>query len=382
MQDVDTWDGLGCLPTLYSKTATGAVNVWICWVTNEAAASYVCVSWGQEDGAMQSSRFAVKAKNIGRSNETTVVEQARLEAIALWKKQVKKKYSPERSKVLTTLNLKPMLAKSFDDHGHKVRYPAHAQPKLDGLRCLAYRKEGRVFLQSRGGDPYVVQHVMEELERVLPDNLMLDGELYIHGVSLQVLNSYVRRPQEDSLMLTYNVYDAATHAELGRPHDMLWTERRAHRHNFFAQNIRHMVSVRQVEEVSIQDEAAARAAHAHFVSLGFEGAIIRYDKDPYRFGYRSDCLLKMKHWQDAEFLIVGHDVGKGKFENVPLFKCRTEAGAEFWCAPKGTDAERAALLAAAPNSVGKWLKVKFFDWTNDGVPHYPVGLEIRHPSDR
>jgi hypothetical protein len=46
-----------------------------------------------------------------------------------------------------------MLAHRFDEQGHKIVYPAFAQPKFDGHRCIAVVKDGKATLWSRTRKP-------------------------------------------------------------------------------------------------------------------------------------------------------------------------------------------------------------------------------------
>jgi DNA ligase-1 len=367
--NVDEWDGTGTLPPLYAKTATGAINVWVCWVSG----AHVVVQWGQDGGAQQQARFECKPKNAGRANATTAEEQAIKEAVAKWKKQVKKKYFETPEAAGTELNLKPMLAKSFEDRKAKVTYPVDVQPKLDGVRCFAYRRDGRVFLQSRGGDPYDVEHIRSALEPCLTaEGHVLDGELYLHGTSLQNITSLVKRPQEGSERLSYCIYD---HTFI-ETYNTAWQMRRTVLERWFKESAP-SESILPVPTVQAESEERVRALHDHYVKAGYEGAIIRTLDGVYKFGYRSSDLLKLKSFQDAEFPIVGWTVGKGKFANVPIFKCTTGEGKEFDVAPKGTDAERLEMLRKADSLIGKQLTVRFFDWTDERIPHFPVGICIR-----
>jgi DNA ligase-1 len=126
-----------------------------------------------------------------------------------------------------------------------------------------------------------------------------------------------------------------------------------------------------------KDEAEVRHYHDEFVKLGYEGAIIRLSDGLYRFGYRSSELLKWKEFMEDEFLIVGWTTGKGKFTQVPIFTCVTKQGKEFEATPRGTEAERLAMLRQADALVGKKLTVRFLQWTDDGKPQHPVGVAIR-----
>jgi DNA ligase-1 len=368
---VENWDGTTRLPNLYSKTSKGARNIWMCWVEG----AYVCVRWGQDGGALQDARFKCEPKNVGRANATTAEQQAVEEARSKWKKQVKKKYHWDPSHWETNTNLKPMLAKVWADEKHKIVYPATVQPKLDGLRCFAYLKDGEVFLQSRGGDPYVVHHIQQQLKLLLPEGVIFDGELYSHGTSLQTINSWVRRPQEDSTNITYVVYDYVQRSDM----DLFWPSRLAALSlKFWEKNV-NATHIYQCPHMTVDREEEIKPLHDAYVQHGYEGAIVRSYDMPYRFGYRSSGLLKMKEFQDDEFRIVGYERGKGKFENVPIFHCKTKTGQVFGVTPRGTDQERLRMLNEADTYLNKDLTVRFFNYTPDGIPFHPVGVAIREP---
>jgi len=72
------------LPTLYKKTSTGADQMWSIGTYRNV----IITQFGQVGGKIQETHDIVKTgKNIGRSNETTAIEQAELEARAQWEKK-------------------------------------------------------------------------------------------------------------------------------------------------------------------------------------------------------------------------------------------------------------------------------------------------------
>lgn len=373
---IDNWDGSGPLPSLYVKTASGSINVWTVWVQG----CYVCMRWGQKDGVMQEGRYACAPKNVGKANATTPEQQAMLEALSRWRKQMKGGYRPDVDST-ASFNLRPMLAKKLVDIPEKrLSWPATLQPKYDGLRCLAYRKDGQVRLQSRGGDPYVVDHVVEELERALPDGMILDGELYVHGTSLQTINSWVRRPQPDSLLVQYWLYDVTWLDDQYK--ETPWSERERCLREWYTSRFNGPSSIYLSPSWLVNDRSEMEKLHVQLVEAGFEGVIVRLFDGKYRFGFRSGDLLKYKSFDDAEFVIVGWTAGKGKFENAPIFKLDNGRGGLFEAVPKGTNAERWQMLQDAQNLVGKMLTVRFFGYTDEGIPRFPVGIAIRDPSDQ
>ena len=379
------------LPPLYARTAKGAITIWKCWAEGDE----VKVRWGQLDGAQQDAAFKCTPKNEGRANATTAEEQAVKEAQAKWEKQKRKKYYDTVGEAMGATAIKPMLAQSWDKHGHKMAFPATAQPKLDGLRCLARWEGNDIYLQSRGvGDPYGMDHVKEVLRQTLPRDAVLDGELYSHGMSLQEINSLVRRPRYPdpneaatsmdigSRAITYCVYDApCVPSAFYSGEAVVWEIRMQWLYQFHAEAQIPWHVVWPVPSVAIDGPEAAKLLHDKFVEEGYEGAIIRHHQGEYRSGYRSPHLLKMKQFDDDEFVVVGWARGKGKFINVPTFDCRTKDGEVFSCTPVGTEKARLQMLADADASIGKMMKVRYMGYTPYGKPFHPVALGIREKRD-
>jgi DNA ligase-1 len=349
---------------LYSRTAKGAVNVWKAWTEG----ADVVVEWGQLNGALQQSRFTALEKNAGKKNATTADQQAEKEVVALYAKQLRKKYSETLEAAVTSEAIKPMLAKTFEDHKSKVKWPAYGQVKLDGLRAMAYLKDGKVVLHSRGNKFYTLPHIQYQLQSILKPGMILDGELYTHGISLQTINSYVRGQKIECSVINYNVYDVVS--------DKPFSARLMDLDSLAETN-----NVLVVYTAYLESEDQAVEFQSSCVSRGYEGAMIRSAAGLYRYGHRSSDLLKMKTWVDDEFEVVGWQCGKGKFEQVPTFKCKTVSGETFDVTPKGTEQERLQMLTEANLYIGKMMKVKYFDFSPDGVPLYPVGLGIRDEAD-
>lgn len=354
---------------LYGRTAKGAINVWSCWAEGDE----VCTSYGQLDGKLQLARFRVSPKNTGKANSTTGEQQALKEVASLYDKKRKAKYAVTLDTAGETDRIKPILAGDYEKHKKKLKFPVTVQPKLDGLRMLAYHLDGEIVLQSRGGDFYPVAHIVEALKPVLHEGMTLDGELYIHGVPLQEITSLSKRPQEGSTELTYQIYDVPSH---GGP----WIERLAWL-NDFSEGLDLNGPLNVLGDCQADSHADIDEAHKDAVAEGYEGAIVRTSTGMYREGYRSPDLLKVKQFKDDEYKIVGWETGKGKDEKIPKFICVTKEGKNFGVKCKGSAKVQAEYLAKADELIGQLLKTKYFQLTPDGIPQFPVGLAIRYPED-
>jgi len=89
---------------------------------------------------------------------------------------------------------------------------------------------------------------------------------------------------------------------------------------------------------------------------------------------------------DEEYEIVNYTTGVGRFDGCIIWICQTNKGilgdeTYFKVVPQGTMEERQEAYQNADKHIGDWLKVKFFELTDDEVPRFPVGLGIRPLED-
>jgi len=373
------------LKTLFHKSKDGKLDSWEVKVEGATIIS----TYGEVGGKMQVARKECLGKNVGRSNETTPPEQAQLEAAAMHKKRLKLKYSLTPQTAEATVFL-PMLAHKFLE-AKKVVYPVHEQPKLNGVRCLAYWKDGSVRLMSRGGETYDIEHIRKDVASFLPKNLVLDGEIYLHGVTLQAVSRLVKkyRPGETEKLQLW-VYDLFEEDKTDTP----WSERVEQleglldKYDLFASST--MPHTRKDGDSSVvvvgympaANEEEVLAIQKGFVKEGFEGGIVRLLDGEYELGYRSHSLLKIKTYKDAEFEIIGYGSGAGKFVDCVIWTCKTKEGKQFNVVPKGTLEKKRRLLKEAKQHIGEQLTVRYFDFSEDGIPEQPVGLDIRDEADK
>ena len=372
------------LPTLYRTSKTGATLQWNIWTEGVD----IVTEHGQMDGKKQLDRRTATGKNIGRANETTPDEQAILEATSKHTKRLDTMYSLTLKDAKKEVFL-PMLAASFDKRKDKVTYPVHVQPKLDGVRCMAFWNGDHVELMSRGGKQWnCCEHIITELEQVLPKDWVLDGELYIHGSTFQEITKLVKKLRPESVNVEFHVYDVPRagygQTEIG---GSTWSNRKISLEllddfysslQFFVDNCR---SVKVVRTDYATCEEDVYKLQSQYLEEGYEGAIVREMDGEYKFGYRSNKLLKVKDFMDEEYKIMDFTTGVGRFEGCCIWICETKDGNEFKVVPQGTMEERQETYQNADEHIGELLKVKYFELTDDGIPRFPVGLGIRLTED-
>lgn len=364
---------------LYKKTSTGKIQYWKIY----SAMNEIVTLYGQVGGKEQKTVDVIASgKNIGRSNATTPEQQAYAEAKARWEKQLKKGYvktveEAEAGAVDEVIEggVAPMLAHSFDDHGHKIEFPAYLSPKLDGIRCIAVIEHGRATLWTRTRKPInSMPHIVRALEeRFAGSTITLDGELYHpdYKDNFNKIVSLVRpeEPVEGHEIVQYHIFDMIP---------LEADEEKFYARYYILEQFAFSDPLFLVPQVEVENKEKALELTAEFIKSGYEGGMIKNLRAPYEFK-RSYHLQKIKTMLDAEFVIIGMEEGRGKLSgHIGAFLCKTESGMEFKAKLKGELEHLRHLFNNSSEWQGKKLTVQYQGLTPDGAPRFPVGLAIRN----
>jgi len=355
-------------PTLYRKTSAGKIQQW----TISAVDNTVCTEYGPLGGKLQQTSKIIRGKNSGRKNATSDAEQAVLEAQRMWKNKRDRKYR-ETIDAASERILLPMLANKYIDLKKPLQFPIYVQPKLNGVRCLAFLRDDQVVLLSREGTEYTIPHLQQELLRHLVPNLVIDGEVYIHGVPLQDIGSLVKRAQPESETLEFHVFDVLSLDTEEEP----FRSRLHERVELIQLELDPDSHIRVVETSLAETEEDIYFFLEQFEDNGYEGIIIRKPEGIYHLAQRTSDLLKLKNFMDEEFEIVGYFHGSGREEECVVWQCKTVEGKPFETRPMGTLEQRKEWFRRADEFIGKMLTVKFQEYSNEGIPIFPVGITIR-----
>ena len=192
--------------------------------------------------------------------------------------------------------------------------------KIDGVRCSFYWKDGEVRTASRGGGDYDAStSFMRHNPKLIqffedhPD-IVLDGELYEHGKSLQQISGAARLEKDTAGMewLEYYIYDVMDSTKIFEErldvlHDIaneLGLSFNPER-NWDEGDLKFQM----VPQEKVVGWANIQKLHDKYVSEGFEGIVIRDPAKVYNFGGRTNAMIKVKMYKDAEFKIVGYEDG-------------------------------------------------------------------------
>ena len=363
-------------PTLFKRTATGAINEWTIQVKdNGDETATIITAQGHVDGAKQYyTEIIAEGKNLGKSNATTSLQQAIAEAEAKWvKQQERRQYGTDPRGVESAEKraAAPMLAQKYQDYFKKVDWSnAFMQPKLDGNRCLAKRDDnGAISLWTRGNKEIItLPHIQEALRSVMKRGETFDGEVYTHGMHVKNLRSYLTREQSGCEYVQFRVYDMVVPLAFITRFDLL--SQRFIQHD--------TDTIELVQTLRVTKELDLMKFQAKCIDEGFEGAMLRWGNFPYEAGKRSQGLLKVKTFEDTEVQILDVTPGTSTFQDCAILHCKTQNGNVFTITAPGTLEQKRQILLDKAQVIGKLVTIKYAGMTRTEhpVPFQPVAKLI------
>ena len=350
--------------------------VWSIWIEKKSDEEYVIFTeHGIKDKKIAKDKGVyIKKGKAGR----TIVEQVQSQYNSMIKKKTDSGYTKNTSGINKDLPISPMLAQNFEKHKKKIVFPALTQPKLDGVRCIIQVKNGSVSLLSRLGKPF--SHMDQIRDAVLavklPENIVLDGELFSDELHFQTVVGLVKRKKikeedlENLRKIKFNVFDLINLNDL----EMTFSERWKLLDKIVKKDQSKMLKIVPIYPVENEEEISKLLTT--FLENGDEGIMIR-NKDSVYERKRSYHLQKFKKFFDDEYEIVGAEQGHGNAAGTVIWTCKTKEGRTFNVRPVGTREERKKMYTNRNKYFGKKLTVKFQELTPDKIPRFPVGLAIR-----
>jgi ATP-dependent DNA ligase len=348
------------MTTLYRKHATGKIGTWSIWQEGHT----IIMESRVNPNAKATRRIEhVKHGKAGRS----IQEQIDLNMNSRLQSKLDGGYKYTEREAQTgsntnTLSLpQPMLAQRDVQRLDKAD-TIYSQPKLDGMRMIITRQNGKTFAYTRKGKPVItVNHILAAADSILQDGEYLDGELYAHGFPLQTIMSWAKRVQPENQKLIFHAFDTIDDAPF--------------KERFFEMEKR----IIELDDLSIHSVHTTKLTTPvptvlqRYRKRGFEGAILRDGDSPYQPGKRSKSLIKVKEFFDDEFTILDLTTGA---RGLPVFVCQTQTGT-FRVTIHGTHPEKYARLAQPELYIGQQLTVRHAGLTPYGIPFHPVAIGVR-----
>lgn len=271
------------------------------------------------------------------------------------------------------------------DLKHYVEYtkPAALQPKLNGERCRALvHKKYSLLLSSEENEITTMPHINKALENLNLTEIELDGELYKHGLSKQLIGSYIRRNsvKEGYENISLNIFDLILT-------DVMQKERL----NLLYSSIKPLVKedsglvLVDTHIVNTYNEVATLLSY--FVSSSYEGIILRELSACY-VRKRTWNMMKWKPRRTDSYLIIGYkemedQYGRPKGTLGSLLCAKDNS---TFSVGSGTllDAPTRAILWNSRDTLsGKYARIKYPELTDRGIPNHPtiVGITDKEIED-
>jgi DNA ligase-1 len=265
-----------------------------------------------------------------------------------------------------------------------MTFPLFAQPKLDGIRCIAHivpdtpikmiSRKGTVINNFDNIKTALAQH---NIHHSIEGDVFIDGELYCADLTFERISGLVRSqtltPSDKAILnkIQYHIYD------IYLPNTPLlgYKERYQILVDLFGQSLSSIPSpsLQLVHTEYANSVADVKPLHQKYIEAGYEGIMLRDQMGPYQIDKRSKYLQKYKTFIEEEFPIVSYSDEDGMI----LFQCKTCDNRTFSVRPRGTFESRKAMFAKGASYIGKDLTVIFQEYTELGVPRFPVGKSVR-----
>ena len=304
-------------------------------------------------------------KNVGKANETSPEQQGELEAASKIQKKKEKGYFENVDDIEDSKE--PTLAHPYEKYSHKIDWNTGAlcSAKYDGIRAVI-TKDG---MFSRAGKEILsCPHITDELKGYFAaGGKPVDGELYNHALKqdFEKIVSLVRqtKPTEEDFasskeMILFYCFDIQSEESFcDRMFVMFggW-------HEYAKPEF-----IKVVPQGYVRSEKEMFDLTETYVDLGYEGSMVRHNIEGGYINGRTQNLLKVKKFQDAEFPVVGILEGRGKRSGT-LAKWVVRINEETTCEvnPSGSDESNLAFYKDKENLIGKMITVKFQDYTSKG----------------
>ena len=362
------------LPILYKRAKTGKINIWEITIENKNDQLLLVTTRGQKGGKLVKTKREIK-KGKGKRNK---LEQTQFIANKKWKdKQSKDYYIQDCSKIDDVIIIKPMLATKFNIK--KVQFPCITQPKLDGLRGIAYVCNDKIIIESRQKKEFNnLEHIIKQLEPFFkkhPD-IYLDGELYSPNLKFEEISGLCRL-KETVVSLTntkinqieYYIYDCfqlQKSESFEKRYQLLEKQQ-------FTNNLKLVKN----KIVNNPDKQEFMKIHNEYITQGYEGLMIRNKHAFYEIDKRSNNLQKLKVFHETEYTIIGFNEGEGTFKGTIIWVCETPDGKQFNATPRGSLDYRKQLFLLGNQYIGKQITIIYQELTKDGIPRFPIAKAIR-----
>lgn len=235
--------------------------------------------------------------------------------------------------------------------------------KLDGIRAYWDGKQ----LISRQGNRF---YAPAWFTAGYPDQ-PLDGELWIGRGKFELVSGTVRsqgRFDEAWRPVSFMIFDLPSSKET-------FTKRLEIMQKLVDQSPSH--HLKMIKQQKIATQQALQQKLDEVINGGGEGLMLHH-MDAYYQVKRSQDLMKLKRYDDADAVVLDYVPGKGKhLGRMGSLVVKTPEGITFKIGTGFTDAER-----QNPPNIGDTITYQYIGKTKNGIPRFASYLRIRYHISR
>ena len=304
----------------------------------------------------------------------------------------------------------PMLCKTLEDNKPFEKGTYFGQWKINGERCIITASIERnlfelvkLHYRSREGvdwtdklsylDDILIPAIPSTLiDLMLEEGVGLDGELYLPGYGINEINSFIKNievPQHYKLQ--YWLYDICIENMSAINRQSLL------RKNFSKYAINSVFNTKGciftkedhlnntnrlvlLDNDTVDNINMAIGLRDKYISLGFEGLVIREKSAEYQFGgRRNNSMLKFKKKEDGLFEIIDIVPEGIKRSNLGKFVLRNDINDElFECTYNASHSSQEEILINKNKYIGKKVLVEYRERSGcSQVPFHAKAVKIK-----
>lgn len=393
------------------SVSTGKMQVWEGWTVK----GEVFCSYGQLGGKMQSQNYFAKGKNIGRSNETSDVEQASVELQAMYEDAISNKHyrtTQEEAEAVAKANLQPRKVTNYKDRYDKMSESLLSSVKENGSRACVLN--GQLYSKIGRPEDIKVEHLKAAVDKLYSLGLAtFDAEVFAFGLPLQRIRSAWLKPvktdkeiikiakdrakkkgesftsklvedaigylgynpNEDAPKLKFHIFDIPD--TTGKP----FTERVVDMETLQLK-VTGLIGEGVLPDCVEFLKPTMTYSHKEREELlekvykeGHEGLVHYEPLGIYEFGKRSTNTAKAKPRLDGEALVIGVELCKNGEGKLKLRCSNSLDNVEFSAMMKGSHESR--MYSVQEQFIGQWVNFKYEELSEAGKPTKGVVEETR-----
>ena len=303
----------------------------------------------------------------------------------------------------------PMLCKTLEDNRPFEKGSYLGQWKINGERCIITATVERdlfelvkLHYRSREGvdwtsklsylDDILLPCIPQEiLDMMIEEGVGLDGELYLPGYGINEINSFIKNTElPQHYKLQFWLYDICIE-------NMSAINRQSLLHKNFSKyainsifntkgyvftkydHLNNAIRLVLLDNDTVDNINMAIELRDKYISLGFEGLVIREKNSEYQFGgRRNNSMLKFKKKLDGLFTIIDIIPEGRKRANLGKFVLKNDINEEtFECTYNAPHSSQEEILINKNKYIGKKVLVEFRERSGQlQVPFHAKAIKI------